>query len=483
MDVPKTETPVYATSCQATPSPTTTSFLPTVSSVREVVRRSSRWLRVADEVLQAVHNAREGALFSRLLAVASGTGSILRAILPYQSPQDMLLEQGYTRVRTGLGGFFCRLLSQSSLPHEGEIAGEFVRIVTWDLPGHPKALAAIYENDELADGPFVKGSPDLLGQAISDIVWADGQDIMLTSTKAIDGFQQAGSADNRRGAEFNFTPLPAPGVYFGSPDINWFTSRLTRHKGETRSMLLVGPSGVGKSTLGRLIAAGVGGGRLLKISGRALDRCTTTDVLDLVTFVQPSVLLLDDVTKLHDGGGTSEQLLELLESVHGRAKLVVATLMLENGYGRVRRDGDGSNYYSGMRPGRLDEVVEVKRPDKRIREEILLHYLGGKEKAEELGVTKGVLAAIVAKCEGLTGAYLREVVHRLEIHGVGKWTAEVASVKAAAPSGAREHASHLARARCRRRGRLSPSAMKKKSETLARRAAKLAEKAKAKEKT
>lgn len=48
-------------------------------------------------------------------------------------------------------------------------------------------------------------------------------------------------------------------------------------------------------------------------------------------------------------------------------------------------------------------------------------------------VTKKILKDMVERCEGLTGAYLKEVAHRVKVHGVKTYRGEIKSVAEAAP--------------------------------------------------
>lgn len=412
----------------------------TKEKARRLVRDAGRWLWAANDVLSAVHRAREGSILSKGLAAATIAGKAISMLFPIQTPRDQLVARGYKPAPVGLGSFFCSRLMAAGPGRSVLIDGDedAARFVFWDAPAEPDAVAAVYEKDRWIDGPFVKGGRnELLAAAIEPATWRDGQDLMVGVGRSV--------LRRDREETLELVPMTPPGVYIGEPGVDWFVERLKRHGDETRSLLLVGPTGVGKSTLGRLIARNLlGGGRVLKISSKALTMCEAPDVIDLVVTLRPDVLLLDDVSMIdvdRHGPGSQQQMLELLEALHGKAKLLVATLMSDS---RILADQveprDGANYYSGMRPGRIDEVVIVKRPSPRVREQILLHYLGGADAMAALGVTKGVLADMVRRCDGLTGAYLGEVAHRVKVHGVKNYKSEIQSVKAAAPSAVRRFA-------------------------------------------
>lgn len=417
-------------------------------------RTTNRWLSGADNALSALYLAREGSVLSRGLAVASVVGVVAKLVFPAQQPSDYLRYLGYEEADTALGALICAGMIDSDEGRE-ELFSKQIRIIFWDIEGESRAIAAIYRDDELETGPFfLKGSRNALVLAARKVVWGQGSDIMLTTRS------EHGDNPRRESLPFALVKMEDPGPYYGDPGVDWYVNRIKAHDGSsfTRSMLLTGPTGVGKSTLGRLVARELDHGKTLKIAGRALPHFSPADVVDLVNVLQPSVLLLDDISMIDTGGEGTGVMLEMLESLHGKAKVIIATLMMDGGHGgarsmvplgkrRVRRrrnpsrktfsgeqDGDdrGGQYFSGMRPGRIDEVIKLKRPSDRMRRLILLHYLGGEEEAAKVGV-KGVLDDIVERCGGLTGAYLKEVAYRLRVHGIKSYKSEIINIKASCP--------------------------------------------------
>lgn len=389
-----------------------------LGKIRRDARESIGWLKVADDLLNAVHRAREGAGLSRMLAAASIGGTLLNKIIPHQTAFEELRERGYDTISCGLWPFFSTLIKLNIPPTKVALVEESSRVLYW---GENHELAMIFLSDgRLSCQPLaLKGDDTLFGSLIQQVAWASGTDLML----AYGGDHNEKQSD--QGLEL--IPLEPAGNYIGEPKLEWYVNRLRHHDGETRSMLLAGPSGAGKSTLGRLIAQAVDGGKTLKVASKALRQCSASDLLDLVRFLKPSVLLLDDLTSLQRHN-SDEQMLELLEALHGKARLIIATLMDDNS-----SDNSDRNYYAGMRPGRIDEVVRVKRPPPRTRREILVHYLGGAGRLKQLRINEKLMKDIVKRCDGLTGAYLKEVAHRLSIHGIRTYKSEIASVVAAAP--------------------------------------------------
>ncbi len=420
------------------------------SKIRRTVKDARKWFVAASDMLADAHRARDGGAVSKGLATFSAFGTMLRLLLPDETPRDQLVGRGYKPAEVGLGNFFCERLMSSDLPRRSaslDSDADGLRFVFWDAEDEPDAVAAVYKKDRWSDGPFVKGGrTELLASACEKAVW-HGSDLMVGVGRSLShrGHEADDEEDEIRagGVSLELATMKPPGVYIGEPGTDWFVERLRRHGNETRSMLLVGATGAGKSTLGRLIARQLhDNGRVLKISSRALKQLNSLDVVDLVVILRPDVLLLDDVSRIddqHRREGTDDQMLELFEALHGKARLVIATLMnhrySNRDENRPRQDGDdpGENYYGGCRPGRIDEVVFVKRPSPRVCRQILLHYLGGEKAAEALGIKETLLGDIVERCRGLAGAYLGEVAHRLKVHGIENYKSEIKSVVAAAP--------------------------------------------------
>jgi hypothetical protein len=407
-----------------------------ILSSRHNVQRVTKFLRAADRVLDSVYKASDGSRLSQGLAIAGAVGTVLDALIPDRSAHDQLVDMGYTSLNLGLGGFFCSMLLASEV-HRHQLQIDATTVLVFFRFDGSDSVAAVYVNDEYSAGPYVIGGRDEFATDMRGLAWGESRDLLLDSVGS-----EGGGRKRRRSRSHDYVlqPLEEPGAYFGSPGLEWFTERLQRHEGQTRSMLLVGPTGVGKSTLGRLIARGIEGGKLIKVGARVIRGCSVTDLVEVAEFLQPDVLLLDDISMIggsvmyrETGEESQSQMLELMEGLHGKARLVIATLMLEpgaNAGGYARRRSNSGDYFSGMRPGRVDEVVRVKRPGPKIREKILGHYL---ENPSEYGVTAKILKDVVSRTEGLTGAYLKEVVHRIKVHGVATYKGEIKSVQEHAP--------------------------------------------------
>jgi len=453
--------------------PTLTSLLPAIPpELRHTLQSVEQVLDRAGRMVQTLHYAREGTMLDKGLAAASILGQALDALLPYKSPKDELLELGYVGIDTGLADMFCDQLAYTTAVREEIDLGpdEGIRIVYWSLPDQPRAVAAIYEGDQIQSGPYVqRGGMEALASVLQTAVWRNGPSLMLTTSTSFTA--------GRSSREIVLEPMPPAGIYRGEPGLEWWTNRLQRHA-KPRTILIVGVTGIGKSTLGRLLAREVLGAeaRTLKIAASVVTQVPHADLLHLATFLRPDVLLIDDFQfgdeddrdsrrTVSDGG------LALLEALHDRVRFVILTHMAARDVDpEAVGGGQGSTYIPGFRPGRVDEILYLKRPSPRIIEAILHDHLGGTEGVQKLGITPALWKEIVERCRGLTGAYLVEVAHRLAVYGLDRWKSEIDEVKRQCPWAS--EARTLRRHRSPRRVVLTPAQKKKKLEREARRAEK-----------
>ena len=398
---------------------------------RQWLYKCQRGLSRADGVLHTLYQARGGGRVSTAVAAARLVGEGLDYFFPEMTPSEILKHRGYERFPGALGLFCLDTLQGSDLEKTEERLTEaavlvkvegaaWVRFVEAKARVHEQKLHSARGGDELW---VEKGQSEAVLSAVRDIVWNAHSELQLTVRQK--GFFSSLEGDVR--GDWKLIELGAHGLYIAQPPLEHWVERLEAYQGYSRTLLLIGPSGVGKTVLVRLLAASFGHTRLLKITSSAIKRMVAGDLLDLVDALKPSVLLLDDVP-LNDGGPeASDDWLALLEALHGRCRLTALTFMEDPGqvYRRGQGgEGKGRNSFGGIRPGRVDETARLKAPDKRIRRAILEAY--GSE--ERLGLTGEDWDKLLEATQGLTGAYLRELVDRLAHHGTKKWQKEVESL-------------------------------------------------------
>ena len=229
----------------------------------------------------------------------------------------------------------------------------------------------------------------------------------------------------RNQADFIVEDLGDPGAFVSDVPISHYTQRIQHNP---QAILIRGPSGCGKSTLARILAQHVSQQRVLKF-----DFSITSDVErfnqipTIVKQMKPSVIILDDVDL--DKGKTNQIFLSLLESLHGQKCLVIATLMLspeEVG----KSNNPGCLYYPGMRPGRIDEIFDIGLPNQTSRKKILEFY----QRKYQAPISPEILDALAKETNGLTGAYLDNLIQRITAYGVQSWQDELKTIRLMAPN-------------------------------------------------
>ena len=174
-------------------------------------------------------------------------------------------------------------------------------------------------------------------------------------------------------------------------------------------ILMYGPPGTGKTLLARAVA-GESGVNFIHVAGpEIMDRYVgeseeaVRELFERARQTAPSIIFLDEIDAIagHRGGGNEvtervvSQLLAELDGITENPNVVV--LAATN-----RRDMIDDAL---LRPGRLEQHVEVPTPDTSAREEILAVHTRGKPLAEDVS-----LADIAAGTEGFSGAELEAVV-------------------------------------------------------------------------
>lgn len=395
-----------------------------IEKTREALRwyqQKRRWFKLGESALRTIYFARQGGPMAVAAACVSMGASVVDAAFPETSLDESLRRRGYHLVNTSIGKLLCDLLDKNETPTaEIERLNETARI--WEH--HGVGAASIYSNSRYESGPFVLGGDEsLLLDAVARCVWGHGNDLMLTAKSDRNGF--------------DLVPIPDPGPYIGEPGPEYYAERLAKYGGRPRTLLIKGPTGIGKSVLARRVAtlASCGTARTLKVSSSVLKDFGSAELRDLAKYVQPSVLLLDDLDIRENGGGNMgrrggtviDQLLDTLEALRVEGCLVIITMMVDTDRSRSKYRGD--NYVEGMRPGRIDEIVTLYVPEEKERSDILQHYYA----YFGVDVSDDDHKHVIRMSKGLSGAYLREVVERLSVHGCNEFKREIEDILQSAP--------------------------------------------------
>jgi transitional endoplasmic reticulum ATPase len=170
-----------------------------------------------------------------------------------------------------------------------------------------------------------------------------------------------------------------------------------------RGVLLAGPYGTGKTLIATLTA------NLAAQNNWTFLFCQRSDDFpDCVRFAQqyqPAVVFCEDIDRVTDGDRNSQmdELLNTIDGVNSKSSEVILVLTTN----------EVENIHQGMlRPGRLDAVIAVERPDAEAVERLIRHYGAELIDPDEDLLEAGKLLA------GTTPSVIREVVDRAKLTAI-----------------------------------------------------------------
>ena len=259
---------------------------------------------------------------------------------------------------------------------DGEPSAE--RVVLGHVDGHAVGWIQSGDNARLSDGPFVRrGVETETFAAVGRAVWATLSDAHLSfgaTGLTRDLVTTRGTKRSRQAAEL--------------------LARIARFRksGHSRSVLLVGPPGTGKSHAIRSISHGLGVSTLRVELAALLDKREAPRVEEvqdgletLVRMLDPEAIVLDDIDRV----GGDVRLLRFLEEAAAAGRIVLASA-----------NGTSDMLGALLRPGRFDEVVHFEHLERDLVESLL-----------------GADADLADRVETLPMAYVREFVLRLQVLG------------------------------------------------------------------
>ena len=176
-----------------------------------------------------------------------------------------------------------------------------------------------------------------------------------------------------------------------------------RNLSSSRGVLITGPPGTGKTLLCNTIMSQTECTFIYITSESVNNKGDIHEMYELARSLSPTIIVVEDIDTLGAGdreqyGGDHPLLGEFLNCLAGIEKndqvVTIATTNYPQHLDKALID----------RPGRFDVRIDFGLPDEELRETILKRYL------REIKHTKINFKSLVKKCEGMSGAYLKEIV-------------------------------------------------------------------------
>ncbi|WP_342310468.1 ATP-binding protein [Burkholderia pyrrocinia] len=179
-----------------------------------------------------------------------------------------------------------------------------------------------------------------------------------------------------------------------------------------KGILLYGPPGTGKTHTIRYLASNLPGHTTLLISA---DQVVQLDrYMLLARLLQPSMVVIEDVDLIgrdrDEMRGPAEEsllnrLLNEMDGLHQDAEILF--ILTTNRPEAIERA-------LSARPGRVDQAIEIPLPDADCRTRLLQLY------GSQMNVPEDVVSHAVAQTEGVSSAFIKELVRRLAQESIAR---------------------------------------------------------------
>jgi SpoVK/Ycf46/Vps4 family AAA+-type ATPase len=170
-----------------------------------------------------------------------------------------------------------------------------------------------------------------------------------------------------------------------------------------KGVLLYGPPGTGKTLIVRWLAGALDG--FTKLIVAADNYALLAEYLDIARVLQPALIVMEDVDLVGGhrdgpwaaGGGV---LNKLLNAMDGLAREACVLFVLTTNRPEVLEPA------LALRPGRVDQAIEIGLPGEAERRLLIKRYAGGLSVAEDLAVDAA------KRTKHASGAFIKELMRR-----------------------------------------------------------------------
>lgn len=334
------------------------------------------------------------------LSIFAKTIAILGMFLPRKDPKLSLIESGFKRAKNEQ---FVYLFSGLCLDSEFDVdtnenkEGYFDDVLFYNPDiGTLLFLASPYKGIKY-DAVFFH-SPDFDFDRLAEVAW-----------EKCNGHMLADAMYNNESWSFKFTYSkfdPIVGTQYGSSKeiVRDFVKKhiqfKEKNKDTARCYLFLGPPGTGKSTTAQTFAT-QNHKRILRVSSDTLYRTRQTDFVQLLDFIEPQCLMVDEIDKSsglftvsdYSSNGNILTLLDVVKDKFPEINILFTANSVDPLPEALIR--------------RIDDIIELEKPNAQDRKEILKGYLNGHGSDEEL------ISFLVKESNGLSPSHLKEISKRI----------------------------------------------------------------------
>ena len=204
-----------------------------------------------------------------------------------------------------------------------------------------------------------------------------------------------------------------------------------------RGVLLHGPPGTGKSHTVRYLLSQLPGVTAILLTGAAL--AFIGEACEMARALQPAVVVVEDVDLIaaqrRPGSPPHPLLIQLLGEMDGTGADADVAFLLTTSRADLLEEALAG------RPGRVDHTARLPLPDAAARRRLLRVYQGN------LQFSRSTAAAVVARTDGVTASFMKELLRRAALHAAARPVRAGAAPDAGAPEAPlRVTARHFSRA-------------------------------------